>query len=151
MQQLSDTISEVTITNDAPEFFQIGEIIVIWTVTDESGNSASKKQLIKIVDTTNPTIVVPGEIIVEATSPNANIVDIGMASAEDLVGIQTITNDAPEVFPYGNTAVIWTATDIFGNTSSEIQVITIIDTTSPSIILPPDVTSEAEKRGGMCP
>ena len=36
-----------------------------------------------------------------------------------------ITNDAPTVFPLGETIVTWTATDKFGNTSSSLQTISV--------------------------
>jgi hypothetical protein len=42
-------------------------------------------------------------------------------------------NDAPAVFPLGETIVTWTATDFSGNTSTCTQVITIVDTTPPVI------------------
>ena len=37
----------------------------------------------------------------------------------------SITNDAPEVFPLGETIVTWTATDKFGNISSSTQIISV--------------------------
>ena len=41
-----DTVdSTPTITNNAPEIFQIGSTTVTWTATDASGNSATATQL----------------------------------------------------------------------------------------------------------
>ena len=52
--------------------------------------------------------------------------ELGFASVEDIVDDSPmVTNDAPEVFPLGETIVTWTATDKFGNTSSSIQTISI--------------------------
>jgi len=62
---------------------------------------------------------------VEATSMENNLVEFGFAEASDQVEISTITNDAPTVFPLGETIVTWTATDKFGNTSSSLQTISV--------------------------
>ena len=58
---------------------------------------------------------------VEATSMNSNIIEFGSAEASDQVAISSITNDAPEVFPLGETIVTWTATDTSGNFASTTQ------------------------------
>ncbi|HPS26904.1 MAG TPA: gliding motility-associated C-terminal domain-containing protein, partial [Bacteroidales bacterium] len=53
-------------------------------------------------------------------------VPIGEPTVSDNCGIESITNDAPPVFPAGiPTQVTWTATDVYGNTSSCIQIVTI--------------------------
>ena len=134
---------EVTsITNDAPTVFPLGETIVTWTATDFSGNSASATQSITIIDTTLPTITSPVDVEVEATSMENNLVEFGFAEASDQVEISSITNDAPTVFPLGETIVIWTATDSSGNSASDSQQISVIDTTTPSIVAPNDIQVE---------
>ena len=131
--------SEPQITNDAPEVFPLGETIVTWTATDTSGNSASTTQIISVIDTTAPTINTPTDVQVEATSMDSNIIEFGSAEASDQVAISSITNDAPEVFPLGETIVTWTATDTSGNSASTTQIISVIDTTAPTINTPTDV------------
>ena len=144
--EASDLVEISSITNDAPEVFPLGETIVTWTATDISGNSASSTQTISVIDTTLPTVIVPNDIQVEATSIDTNIVEFGSAEASDLVEISSITNDAPEVFPLGETIVTWTATDISGNSASPTQIISVIDTTSPIINQPQNVTIDASSK-----
>ena len=120
-----DQVAISSITNDAPEVFPLGETIVTWTATDTSGNSASTTQTISVIDTTAPTINAPTDIQVEATSMDSNIIEFGSADASDQVAISSITNDAPEVFPLGETIVTWTATDKFGNSSFSSQIISV--------------------------
>ena len=141
--RVSDLVEISSITNDAPEVFPLGETLVTWTTTDTSGNSASTTQTISVIDTTSPTVIVPNNIQVEATSIDANIVEFGSAEASDLVEISSITNDAPEVFPLGETLVTWTTTDTSGNSASTTQTISVIDTTSPTVIVPNNIQVEA--------
>ena len=141
-----DSVGVSSITNDAPEFFPLGETIVTWTATDESGNSVSNTQLVSVVDTTSPEIQLPNSISIEADTSQNNIVELGMILADDLVGVSSITNDAPEFFPLGETIVTWTATDESGNSSSVMQLILISDTTLPTIVSPIDVEFEATSK-----
>ena len=136
-------IQNTELTNDAPEVFPLGETIVTWTATDSSGNSASATQTITVVDTTSPVLIAPENLIIEAESSLTEIENLGEFVAEDISGITTITNDAPEVFPLGETIVTWTATDDYGNTISNIQLITVLDTISPQIAAPSDFQIEA--------
>ena len=133
ISESTDIMEITTITNDAPEVFPLGETIVTWTATDSSGNSASATQTITVVDTTSPTIIAPVNVEVEATSMENNLVEFEFAEASDQVEISTITNDAPTVFPLGETIVTWTATDSSGNSASATQTITVVDTTAPVV------------------
>ena len=137
-----------SITNDAPEFFPLGETVVTWTATDTSGNSVSDTQLVTVVDTTAPSILQPENIIVEATGLEDNIIVLENSTAEDQIGISSITNDAPEFFPLGETVVTWTATDTSGNSVSDTQLVTVVDTTAPSILQPENIIVEATGLGG---
>jgi len=53
----------------------------------------------------------------------------------------SLTSDAPDVLPMGTTTVTWTATDPAGNTSTAEQMITVVDTTPPSVTCPPDLAT----------
>jgi len=136
-------IQEVTITNDAPEFFSLGETLVTWTATDVVGNTSTIEQKVIVVDTTAPDLTIPEDQIVEATSIEETSVEIGEAEAYDITGISSITNNAPGVFSLGSTIVTWISIDNNGNTTTYEQTITVVDTTSPSIFVPVDIVTEA--------
>ena len=138
-----DIINVASITNDAPEFFPVGETTVTWTATDSSGNSSTATQTVTIIDTITPSITAPDSITAEATSGDSNIVELGNAIYNDLVDIGSITNDAPEFFPVGETTVTWTATDSSGNSSTATQTVTIIDTTAPELTIPENIAITA--------
>jgi Ca2+-binding RTX toxin-like protein len=139
-------VSILSITNDAPEKFPVGDTTVTWTVIDSSNNSATATQKITIVDTTAPSIAAPADITAEATSADGNTVSLGDATAADAVSLLSITNDSPDTFPLGETTVTWTATDEAGNSATATQKITIVDTTAPSIAAPADITAEATSK-----
>ena len=136
-------IHDTSITNNAPEFFPIGETIVTWTATDVAGNESSIEQKVTIVDTTSPSLQIPDKKTVEATSLQNTLVEIGEAYADDISGISSITNNAPEVFSLGTTLVTWNAVDNYGNTAIHDQTIIVVDTIAPSIFIPNDIFSEA--------
>jgi len=139
VSDIQDTIIYMT----APDVFPIGETIVTWTAIDASNNSAITTQTVTIVDTTKPGLSIPGDQTVEASSLDETLVDIGQAEAHDITGISSITHNAPDVFPLGSTLIAWTATDNHGNITTAYQTITVLDTISPIIISPQDITSEA--------
>ena len=120
-----EDISDVQISNDAPTYYEFGETIVTWTATDSSGNSASATQTVTIIDSTEPVLSLPENVIIDATGLE-NFVDIGIASVDDIIDdAPAVTNDAPVVFPLGETIVTWTATDKFGNSSSSSQIVSV--------------------------
>jgi Ca2+-binding RTX toxin-like protein len=136
-------IQDTTIYIIAPDVFPIGETTVTWTAVDASDNSAIITQIITIVDTTKPGLSIPHDQTVEASSLDETLVDIGQAEAHDITGISSIVHNAPDVFPLGSTLIAWTSTDNHGNITTAYQTITVVDTTSPIIISPQDITSEA--------
>ena len=143
MAETSDIVGVSSITNDAPEKFPLGETIVTWTASDNAGNSVSGTQLVTVVDTTSPSIDTPENIVAEATGLEGNSITLENSTAEDKIEVSSITNDAPETFPLGETIVTWTATDSSGNSVSETQLVTVVDTTSPSILQLEDIVTDA--------
>jgi len=141
--QTSDAVGVAEVTNDAPPVFSLGETTVTWTATDSSGNMANATQLVSVIDTTSPTISPAEDILVEATSPTNNIISFVVPLAQDFVSEVTISNDAPDTFPLGDSLITWTATDETGNSGSITQKITIVDTTNPELTIPDNVIIDA--------
>ncbi|GFN40591.1 MAG: hypothetical protein YK1309IOTA_2060001 [Marine Group I thaumarchaeote] len=121
----TDSVSEVSITNDAAKTFPFGETIVTWTATDAAGNSATATQKVTVIDTSPPKLAVPDDIIIDAYAPEISI-SIGVAEATDITDLSPIiTNNAPEIFPLGETIVTWTVTDNLGNSITETQSVNV--------------------------
>ena len=137
------TNRDATVTNDSPGLFALGSTTVTWTAQDGQGNIANDTQIITIQDTTDPVIVAPSDVKLEATGL-LTMIDLGVATATDTVDpMPTITSDAPAFFPIGTTTITYTATDDSGNSATDIQRVTVQDTTEPMLVLPSDVTAEA--------
>ena len=136
-------IEPVSITNNASKVFPLGKTVVLWTAKDRSGNTANATQVVDIVDNTPPKIIPPPAILVNATSPTSNTVTIGNASATDNTKVVSLTNNAPAVFPFGNTTVTWTAKDVAGNTATATQVVEVVDHTPPKLTIPADIVVNA--------
>ena len=114
-------------------------------VSDDSDASSECSIGISVVDTTEPSLIVPAPITIECSSPSGVPVSdpriqawLSSVSASDSCNGVTITNDASEFFGstcgVGNeTIVTFTATDNCGNTVSLESSITVVDTTPPDI------------------
>jgi hypothetical protein len=113
---------------------------------DDGTDTSMGRAFVTVEDTLSPTITGPDDVTEECAAPEGTPVDIGTATATDLCDPNpAISNDAPALFPLGDTTVTWTATDDDNNTDSTTQTVTIEDTTppelfcnSPATITPPD-------------
>ena len=124
--------------------YPLGATPVMVTATDASRNSASDSLVVTVVDTTPPTLTVPANISTSATGA-LTPVTLGSATATDAVdGVITVTNNAPASgFAVGTTTVIYTATDSHANSVSKSQLVTVTDTTGPTLTIPADIMTEA--------
>ena len=125
----------VIVTNDAPKLFAVGPNIVNWQVTDEKQRVATAKQVVTVVDTTNPIFAsVPPNVELNTCGP----AQLGVPTAtDDCAGQVGFTHKAPKRFPVGTTAVTWTATDASGNQATAAQLVTVVDTVTPAVACVP--------------
>ncbi|WP_338814216.1 choice-of-anchor D domain-containing protein [Bernardetia sp. Wsw4-3y2] len=111
--------------------FNTGITTITWTARDENGNTASPNTFtITVVDNKIPSIEAPSSISINADlytcTADSTGLDIGNPIVSDNCLVR-IFNDAPALFPLGETTVIWTAIDSAGNTATDEQVVTIIE------------------------
>jgi hypothetical protein len=86
------------------------------------------------IDTTPPALTFPASVTVEAASASGAIVNYS-ASATDVNGVLNFSSlpASGSIFPLGPTQVNVSATDTAGNASTGNFVVTVQDTTAPSI------------------
>ena len=137
----TDNCAIISIENDNPSLvFTLGENILTWIVTDAASNTTTVTQKITVVDNQPPILTIPNDI----TTGNCSVT-IGVASATDNCDLAlTPSNNAPIVFPLGITAVTWQVTDANGNTASATQLVTVSDTTAPTIIAPANINASSD-------
>jgi hypothetical protein len=142
MAVVTDNVGVTSISNDAPDTFPVGITWVTWSAEDEFGNIGTATQTVTVVDTTPPVVTPPADIKTEATG-QATVIEIGEATATDIVGVTSISSDAPDTFPVGITLVTWSAEDDSGNIGTATQTVTVVDTTPPVVTPPADISTEA--------
>ncbi|WP_456315731.1 HYR domain-containing protein, partial [Pseudomonas shirazensis] len=124
----ADNCGVASVTNNAPTSFPIGITTVIWTVTDNSGNTQTCTQTVTVTDTQKPTITCPANLTqaADANSCTATGVVLGTPTTADNCGVASVTNNAPTSFSIGITTVIWTVTDNSGNTQTCTQTVKVV-------------------------
>jgi len=106
----------------------LGTTTYTLTVTDTSGLSAMAQTQVTVIDTIPPVLTLARqrirEILPTATATGATVNLAGIATATDVCdAAPIITNNAPALFPIGDTEVTFTATDHSGNaTQQELEV-----------------------------
>ncbi|MCB0601269.1 MAG: hypothetical protein KDC28_08580, partial [Saprospiraceae bacterium] len=133
------TYADLTISQSCANAYVLRRI---WTVTDACGNSDTCWQIIEVVDTTAPMLHIPPDTILICPIDTAASVT-GYAIASDLCDtIPSVTysdNVISGVCASDFTVNrLWTAVDVCGNSSSQVQVIRVHDTIPPVIICPAD-------------
>ncbi|MBK9733706.1 MAG: HYR domain-containing protein [Saprospiraceae bacterium] len=137
--------------------FPVGINTVIWTVTDQSNNTATCTQIVTVTDNQNPTIICPLNLNVNANNGScfATGVVLGSATTSDNCGVQTTISRLNNVvttnltqYPVGINTVIWTVTDVNGRTATCAQTVIVTDNQNPTITCPLSITVNANL--GVC-
>ncbi len=123
--------SNVTITNDAPDSFPADSTIITWTATDDSGNTASDTQTVRIRDTTKPVFTsFPDDITV--ISANNIAVEFEIPTASDIFPVTVqCDEDSGALFPVGITPITCFAIDANNRLVRDSFSITVVASVSP--------------------
>jgi hypothetical protein len=129
--------------------------VVTITVTDDNGNATDCSFVITLDDSINPSITCPANLTVNndldacsalVTVPAPSVADNCIVAS--VVNDYTGTADATAVYPVGTTTVLWTVTDIAGNTAQCSMTVTVVDNQDPYVTCPASVTQTAD--AGVC-
>jgi len=142
-----DTLS----LHQAPDCpYGVGMTNATLTATNSGGQADSCGAVVTVVDETSPVILCPdAEVTVECQTASQAFVSLRPATAVDACpGQVVIANDhtpngpdASGSYPLGVTRVTFTATDLAGNRSTCETMVTVVDTTPPSLVVSPNVAT----------
>lgn len=136
--------------------FNVGVTTVIYTVTDLAGNYDDCTFTVTVNDLVPPTVITcPGNITVNADPGlcNANVtvpLPVVTDPCQEIVSMVNNfngTNNASGQYPVGTTTVLWTFTDVSGNTSTCQHTVTVIDNQPATLLCPPNVIDEITNGG----
>jgi HYR domain len=126
--------------------FPLGTTTVNCTATDGSGNSTNGSFIVKVQDTTAPSLKLPGDIGAGATSGSGAVVTYSASATDAVSGNVGVTCNPPSgsTFAIGTTTVNCSATDGAGNTANGSFHVAVGDTAGPTFSnLPGSITVEA--------
>lgn len=126
-----DTDPSPVITNNSPAGFPVGTTTVTWKAVDSSGNVAIGGQAVTVTDTTAPVFAAqPTSVTRTAASIDGLAVEFDIPTATDIADpdVTVTSSHAPgSIFPIGDTAVTFTATDDSGNMATQEITVTVKD------------------------
>ena len=157
----ADTLTASDDCSDAPVVFEetrtdgscINEYILTrtWTATDDCGNQTVHTQTLTVQDTTAPTFTVPADLTIECDQDETDLGLTGDVTDEAdncSTGLEATYSDSVAAGSCANESIItrtWTLVDECGNTTTQDQIITIVDTTAPTFTVPADLTIECDQ------
>ena len=138
---VSVEVSEETLPGDCPQEYTL---VRTYTATDDCGNTASATQTINVVDTTAPTANEPEDITIECDEEDPGFDPMFLDNCDDTLDISAISSIVQLDCGY-QIQRSWTAVDDCGNSTTVDQVVTVVDTTNPTVVAGPDVTVECDE------
>eukprot|EP00698_Gefionella_okellyi_P014916 TRINITY_DN4165_c0_g1_i1.p1 TRINITY_DN4165_c0_g1~~TRINITY_DN4165_c0_g1_i1.p1 ORF type:complete len:1858 (+),score=431.32 TRINITY_DN4165_c0_g1_i1:636-5576(+) len=120
----------------------VGQVIRVWTATDNCGLTASATQIVSFSDTTAPTIAAPAAVQVTCGGSTAES-DTGSPTVHDSCdsNVQVVVSGSA-ANGCGSFIRTWTATDAAGNVATASQAIDIVDDVAPVITAPANAIFE---------
>ncbi len=154
----SDNCGVASTSADVTSFTcaDVGPNTVTVTVTDVNGNTSTCTSIVTVEDNVVPSITCPSNLTRDA-SATCDYVAVGTEFDATSSGncSTTVSNSfnggatlAGATFPLGNTNVVWTASDMSGNTVTCNITVVVEDNTDPVLTVPSDINVSTD--AGTC-
>ncbi len=141
------SLSGNTISGTLP--ISVGALTIGLSATNDGGTGTGTLT-INVVDTTPPVITAPSTVTAEATSAAGAAVTF-TATANDAISstVPVVATPASgSTFPLGISSVSLSATDAAGNTATQTLLVSVVDTTPPTLTVPANLSAEATSASG---
>ena len=119
------TLTQITgLPNGAS--FPVGITTETFKAVNASLNGTTCTFTVTVKDNDPPTIAKLSDITTTPNAPGCKAaITLPTPVTSDNCGVKSVANDAPALFPVGNTTVHWTVTDVNGNTANTDQHVTV--------------------------
>jgi hypothetical protein len=113
-----------------------GTYTMTYSAVDAAGNISTAVRTVELVDTQGPEITIAGDNPV-TVQYGANYVDAGATAVDNYDGAVDVTLDSTwgTTDAFGTYTMTYTATDSFGNTSTKVRTVELVDTQGPVITI----------------
>ena len=142
-------INSLSVSQDAFDCSHVGANTITLTATDNNGNTATCTSTVTVEDTLAPTAVCQNLTISLDATGNASIVpgDVDGGSTDNCsIDTLTIDSSAFNCAEVGTNNVTLTVTDVNGNSSTCVAVVTVEDTLLPNAVCM-DLTIQLDTAG----
>ncbi|HRI27381.1 MAG TPA: HYR domain-containing protein, partial [Chitinophagales bacterium] len=159
------TITGLTVTNNAPSSFPVGTTQVTWTATDAAGKTATCTQDVTVVDNQQPSLTCPNSVSTvpnlgvctrsyTTTNPtfsdNCSVTKLTWVMTNATTGASAATGInyvGTQTFNAGSTTVTYIASDAANNTRSCNFNVAITDNQPPTLTCPTPQTVTTTSNG----
>ncbi|MCG2419635.1 M36 family metallopeptidase, partial [Aequorivita sp. F47161] len=144
-------IASMSVTPSSFTCADVGPNTVTLTVTDVNGNTSTCTATVTVEDNVAPTAVCQDITVQLDATGNVSIVAADVdGGSTDACGITSTSIDITDFTcaDIGPNNVTLTVTDVNGNTSTCVAVVTVEDSIPPTIACPADITANTD--AGMC-
>ncbi|MBD0833393.1 HYR domain-containing protein [Aestuariibaculum sediminum] len=133
----------------SPSTLVLGSNTVTWTVTDDSGNTATSTQTVTVEDNELPTVGTSSPLTVSSDAGVCTYAGSQLTppTTSDNCGVASVVA-SPSSLVLGSNTVTWTVTDNSGNIATSTQEVTVEDNELPTITTLGDLTFAAN--AGVC-
>jgi endo-1,4-beta-xylanase len=110
-----------------------GSATLVYTASDPSGNTGTASRLVTVSDTTPPVVIVlgPNPTTIECATA---FIDPGATATDICAGpLPVATTGTVDVNTPGSSTLVYTASDPSGNTGTASRLVTVSDTTAPTL------------------
>ncbi len=136
-----DAVDEnVTITTlglDRVNTNKLGDYNIIYVAVDSTGNSATARRIVSVIDSTTPQITIIGDNP-QRVEYNSTYIDAGAIATDTIDGNVSVTTTGignVDTTTIGDYNITYTATDSAGNSATAIRRVSVRDGTPPHITI----------------
>ncbi|KMQ49463.1 Peptidoglycan N-acetylglucosamine deacetylase [Chitinispirillum alkaliphilum] len=133
-----DLTNKITVTGDV-DTTSLGIYELVYSVADSSGNQASRKVIVTVIDTIAPVISLPSDtenpLTVAHGKPFTPPAAVATDNYEGDITGKVIVNGTVDTLKVGTYEISYIVADISGNACTLVLVVHVVDSTPPIIYL----------------